>query len=177
MRKNISEWCNIAVFKPRNYFHLFIHLGSIVDYTWIFNFNLVQGKCISTMFPSCPNVLKMFEMCLIMLIQDIKCDSSNVYCVYLQLLSPIFRAKHVSKSRQSSAVALQWGFQNHFPHSVTHWLINFEHWMAFRNFENSLKSFFTRCYGTWCTNDHELGNNECWYPMVKCSKLHIAISR
>ena len=53
MCKNIPKRCYIAIFKSRDYIHLFIRLGSIVDYTRIFNFNLVQGKCISAMFPKC----------------------------------------------------------------------------------------------------------------------------
>lgn len=54
MCKNITIRCYIAIFKSRDYIHLFIRLGSIVDYTRIFYFNLVQGKCISIMFPKCP---------------------------------------------------------------------------------------------------------------------------
>ena len=95
--------------------------GIIFIYLFIWAQSLITlGFLISTWFKesafrrNVQNVFEMFKMSSIMLIKDIKCDSSNVYCVYLQLLSPIFRAKHVSKSRKSSAIALQGGFQNDY---------------------------------------------------------------
>ena len=108
--KNFSKWCNIGIFEPRNYFYLFVYLGTITDNTRILNFDLVQGKCIYKVLH--------FSMSHKMPIKDIKCDSGNVYRVYICILFTILWSFNASKSRKRSTIAFQLGFQCETRHLI-----------------------------------------------------------